>query len=331
MVLTVTCLHSDLDLAMHLLRTALLDPVVRENEYSSALAMLKNEGVRQAGTCAGMFASEGRRFLAGGTGYLADLDYSLVKGFSLEEVRGFVATAFKQGPVTLCVAGDFVPGIVEKAVGRFFGTMQQRTRTSRESMHLAFPAGERSMARINRALPQAGVIMALPVSVAGDEAQENEILLGLLRRIVADRLRLTLRETLGAAYSPVAYLMQPKEFPGYGYMAVQVETEAGKHELVEQAVRAILVDLASNGVIDEELDRARKQALGLRVKLASRLGFWRYQLLQVASGHRDAFMRAAKASQIISEAEAAQLSDLAERYFVPEKAAVFTVLPPDLQ
>jgi len=327
--LMVTCLYGDLDVAMHMLRTALLDPVVRENEYRSALAMLKNADARQAGTCAGVFASEGRRFLTGGTGYFADLDYAQARGFSLKDVRRFVAAAFKQGPVTLCAAGDFNPGNMEAKVGRFFGTLPQWKSASAATVHLAFPTGERSMARINRDLPQAGVLLALPVPVSSEEKPAEEIRLGLLRRIVADRLRINLREKLGATYSPRAYLLQSVKFPSYGYFAAQVETEAGKQELVERSVRAIFTDLARKGVTGEELERARKQALSLRKKILSRLGFWRYQLERAARARGDAFARAAAASKIIGEAKAGELSALAARYFVAEKAAVFTVLPPE--
>ncbi len=333
--LSVTCLRSDLEIVMHLMRTALVDPVLRENEFRSALSMLQNEDSRQAGTCSGVFASAGKRFLAGGAGYFSKLGYAEVNGFTLKEVQDFVSKAFTLGPVSMSAAGDFTTQDMEGMVGRFFGTLPARSHYDAKTVHLKFPVGQRAVEHINRDLPQAGVIVALPLPGQKGKSENSvlrvshkeQIQLYLLRSVVFDRLRVTLREKLGVAYSPSAYMVESLFFPGFGYMAAQVETEAGKSDLVEREVRSIFADLAAGGVTEEEFGRAKKQALSSRKKVQSRLVYWGYQLDSVARVRADEFARSAAALEFMRSAKAQELSILAARYFVPEKMAVFTVLP----
>jgi len=333
--LSVTCLRGDLETVMHLMRTGLVDPVVRENEFRSALAMLKNEDSRQAGTCSGVFASAGRRFLTGGAGYFAKLGYEQISGFALKEVQSFISKAFALGPLTMSVAGDFTTQDMEEKVGRFFGTLPARPHYEEKTVLLKFPVGQRAMERINRDLPQAGVTVAVPLP--GEEGKtaggvssadfEEQNQLHLLCAIVFDRLRVTLREKLGVAYSPRAYMMESVFFPGFGYMAAQVETAAGKSEFVEQEIRSIFADLAMNGVTEEEFGRAKKQALSSRKKVQSRLIYWRYQLDTVARARSDQFARSAAVIDVLRSLKAEELSALAAKYFISENMAVFTVLP----
>ncbi|XPV74704.1 MAG: M16 family metallopeptidase [Desulfovibrio sp.] len=333
--LNITCLRGDMKLAMHLLQTALLNPVITQNEYDAALAMLKSETKRKTGDSSGVFALNGKRFLASGDSHFADLEYNQVEGFSLKDVRLFIGNAFRRGPVTLCASGDFSPMEMEKMAGRFFGTLPQWKKDTGEKSLLNFPSGKTETAYLDQDVPQAGVIIAMPVSYIENtetNLEENTtyiegVKLRLLRRILSDRLRVNLRERLGIAYSPRAILVYSPLYAGYGYIGVQVRTEDGKTQVVKDEINKIFNKLVADGVTADELNRAVKQSLSIRKKVENRLGYWNSKLSSTAHIQVDSFARAARSNEFIQQVTVEDLHSIAKKYLVLNKAAVFTVLP----
>ncbi|BCS88136.1 peptidase M16 [Pseudodesulfovibrio sediminis] len=336
--LYVSCLRSDLDMAFHLLRTALLNPVVRQNQYDAALTQVKNDNSQQANTSSGVLSMKGKRFLAEGAGHFADLDYAEVETFSLKDVRNYISSAFRQGPLFLCAVGDFEPDVMENLAGRFFGTLPEWKAADGDPVKLHFPVGQSETAHIKHESSQAGVLLAVPVpyidsgeNVSGGHAvYVEQVKLRLLRRVLADRLRVNLRERLGVSYSPRAILKNSVLYKGYGYLGVQVETEVGNTEVVEKEIRKIMKDLTDSGVTAEELNRVVRQSLALQKKVVNRLGYWNSLLYTTARVHPDGFERAASAARIIESVSAQDMTVLARKYLMLDNAALFTVLPSDL-
>src|SRR6185503_5467933 len=102
----------------------------------------------------------------------------------------------------------------------------------------------------------------------------TRVALDLLASIVGDRIRIGVRETLGASYSPYALSRTSTVYPGDGAISLHAECDPEKVEALLAACFSVTDALAKSGVSAEELERAREPKLNeLRDALRTN-GFW---------------------------------------------------------
>src|SRR5262249_59201697 len=83
----------------------------------------------------------------------------------------------------------------------------------------------------------------------------------LLRAILTDRLRVRVREELGAAYAPMAAIQSTNSIANARQLVVIVEVAPGREQQVLETCLAICDDLGSKGIGTDELTRAREPLL----------------------------------------------------------------------
>ncbi len=80
--------------------------------------------------------------------------------------------------------------------------------------------------------------------------------LHILCDILVDRLRVKIREELGATYSPQKLLWGSSVWPSFGYFAVEVETSPAMAGKVATIIHRTATDLAAGGITQDEFERA---------------------------------------------------------------------------
>jgi zinc protease len=84
--------------------------------------------------------------------------------------------------------------------------------------------------------------------------------LRLLAGICEDRLRVQIRDALGATYSPTAGVDFSDTYPGFADIHCQLDVKPDQERKIAGLVNRVASDLAAHGITDDELQRAKAQA-----------------------------------------------------------------------
>jgi zinc protease len=251
----------------------------------------------------------------------------VVQGITMAQVGTWLRGAFDAAPITVVVVGDVDVDAAIRSVGATFGSLPPRRERRLHAERRAFPpmaAGLRESYAIDTDLPTSLVL----VQYATTDGAHTPTRRGLnwLTDVVNDRLRLEIREKLGAAYSPRASASSSMTLPGNGSLAMQAMCEPGRAQGLVDALLAVGERLATEGVAEEEVARLRPEVLA-RLRDAQRANGWWLEVLgnfhQARPVREDLRTMVAMAEQM----SAATISALAKKYLVSAKASVAIVHP----
>jgi len=332
-VIAGSSLNKDLPLLLHGMKSILLDQHIRQSDLDSALSLLQSEETDRTGTASGLMRSKGFPFMSGGV-IVPALTYKEAQQFTLAELQDFLKKELATGKLTFTAAGDFAPDALQKQIGQIFGDQKRAAYVSTAQFSNSFPAGQHVQARLTGELQQAGVLIgyAIPgpaseTAQADDPALLREIRYSILTKVLSDRMRIQIREKLGAAYSPFAFSWTRPDFAPYGIMCAYATTDAGKEQLVSTKAQRILDTVADSGITQDELDRAQRQLLAARINARKKLSFWSMLLQSESTLRKGTMARQPLREKIIKESTVDDMNTLAKELFSSSRRAQFTVLP----
>ncbi|HEX2860134.1 MAG TPA: insulinase family protein, partial [Lacunisphaera sp.] len=114
--------------------------------------------------------------------------------------------------------------------------------------------------------------------VEGDDYHTSRKL-QVLAEILGDRLRVKIREELGATYGPLQDVWGSEVWPGYGYLFVEIETAPKMAERVATLTRRIAADLAAKGITDDEFLRVIEPRRANLVQQLRNNAYWTHHVL----------------------------------------------------
>ena len=103
--------------------------------------------------------------------------------------------------------------------------------------------------------------------------------LQVLAEIINDRLRVKIREELGATYGPQRDVWGSSAWPGYGYFYVEIETTPAMAERVASMTRRIATDLTTKGITQDEFERVIEPRLASLKQELRNNGYWTQYVL----------------------------------------------------
>jgi zinc protease len=177
---------------------------------------------------------------------------------------------------------------------------------------------------IRTEIPKALVLMAVPTTDGFETARRRN--LGFLGTVIDDRLRLDVRERLGAAYAPAASAQASRVYPGVGLVTIQAMSDPDKVERLVEACKDVLRDLAQNGVTEGEVRRLAEPVLARLRDARRQNGFWLGALAQAQTAPED-LEEIRTAIDFYRNLSAEELSKLAAQYLPPERASILVVAP----
>jgi zinc protease len=174
-------------------------------------------------------------------------------------------------------------------------------------------------------IDKALLLVAFPTDDARDIHRTRR--LNVLAEIFSDLLREEVREKQGAAYSPGAYSWPSRTYPGYGLFLSYLPVAPQAVEPVLGAVYSIARGLASAGITSEELERALEPTLtGIREQLRQN-DYWLQTVMMGATRHPEQMEWSRTILDDYAGIQPEELTEMARRYLMPEKAAVFEARP----
>lgn len=318
-------LSSEFELLMQLVRTRLLDPVFREEAYRLSMDRFSEMYEQVESSVEGMIKLKGERFLAGGNPRYGLPPRAQFEGLEIAQVEQWLLPVFKNAPLEVTVVGDIDPEEVTKLVGKYFGTLDRSLSERGKLDDIQFPAGKSLAGSVQSKIDKAVVIVAWQTDDFWDISRTRR--LNALSSVFDDRLRVEIREKLGAAYSPVVYNQSSRVAPGYGVLRAILTVDPRQVRLVAERVREVGANLAVSGITEEELQRALEPTLTSIKDMVRTNRYWLQSVLSLSSRHPEQLTWPLTIQSDFASITTEEVGELAARYLQYDSAAEIMFSP----
>ena len=313
----------EMELMFQILQTFIQDAVFREDAWRLALKRYRQTYLAMRQTVDSALNLYGWRFLSGGDRRFGQPTPDELDGLSAVDVQKWVNPALQGGAMELSVVGDVDPATVIRLAARYLGSLPGKRKDAPKAADRTapvFPEARQMDIPIDSKIQKALLVMAFPTDDVWDIGRTRRM--NILAEIVSERLRLRIREKLGAAYSTGAYSWPSRAYPGYGLFIIYIPLGPQAMDVVRSEVKAIVRDLRQKGVSAEELQRALEPTL---TDIKDRLQENRYWLNTVLVGASRDPVQLEWSRTITSDyagTRKAEIEQMARRYLDLSKLAV---------
>jgi len=272
-------------------------------------------------------ALKGQRFFASGDKRFGFPSYDVVKKLKLDHIKGWFDPYIKKDVIEISVVGDFDVDKVTSLVSKYFGTLPARDTVSSSTKTLtpAFPAGRSLDIHVETKIPKSLIVVAYPTEDIWDIKRARR--LNVMADIFSDRLRVRIREKMGAAYSPFAYNQPSRAYPGYGVFYSFIHVNPEEIKTVEAEVKKIASDMCRHGVTCEEFKRAVKPTLTSINDQMRENSYWLNTVLSGSGRHPEQIDWSRTLMKDYASITADEISDIAKQYLDNSKSAVVIIMP----
>ncbi|RPJ83115.1 MAG: insulinase family protein [Deltaproteobacteria bacterium] len=199
----------------------------------------------------------GKRFLAGGDHRFGLPELETLKQISLSDIQSWILDALQSSPLEISVVGDFDPQEVIELTAQYFGSLPSRKELSNDGVPSSlpvFPIAQTHKIKVPTKINKGIVTVAYPTTDFWNISNTRR--LSVLGEIYSERMRIIIREKLGASYSTYAYNHSSRAYKGYGLFQAVAQINPDEKIRVESEIKKIATDIAAKGITDDELRRA---------------------------------------------------------------------------
>ena len=255
-VLTGSSITDEIALLFQLFHAHLVDPGFRQDAYDLALSQMAQEYDSLKHSISGGMVFEGDRFLAGGDTRFGLPDFDTLKKNTLADIERWISPALASADLEISIVGDMDPDTVIDLAAVYLGSLAPRSdkQDAHDDRQPVFPAGKSLSVSVPTVIPKAMVTVAWPTGDFRDNYRNRR--LSVLSEIVSDRMRVRVREQMGASYTADAYNNPSRAYHGYGRFNTLVQADPKDTGKIVETLKDIAADLAAREIQDDELTRA---------------------------------------------------------------------------
>ncbi|MGM0451820.1 MAG: M16 family metallopeptidase [Thermodesulfobacteriota bacterium] len=263
----------------------LMDPAFRKTAYKLATKQFTQKYQSLGHSIEGAMQLEGSRFLAGGDPRFGLPALETLKQTRLADIREWITGAMENSPIEIAVVGDMEPDRIIELAATFFGTIAERSDISEpeKERHPDFPENKSTNIDVPTRIDKGLVLVAYPTTDIWNIDHTRQ--LSILSQVVSDRMRIKIREQMGAAYSQAAYNKPGRAYPDWGIFNAYAVIDPEDAGAVKQALKEIAADLNKNGATEDEVKRAVQPVLTDIKESLKTNNYWLNTVLKGASRH----------------------------------------------
>jgi len=268
-------------------------------------------------------------FLSGGDSRIGFPAREMAQKHSFATLAAWLNPMLAAAPIEVTLVGDLDVDASIAEVAKTFGALPARgegTAIAANSRKLKFPQPPETRRFVYPAVAGRPTTLVLdwPVRDALTIAERRR--LHLLAAVLEDRLRVQIREEMGASYVIDATFLYSEAYPGFASLRCRLDVATKSAKKVAEQVAAIAGELGGKGVTAEELGRAQAQAVATAHQQLARNEYWLGVLddSQTRPGRLD---EARSLERDFAGATPADLDLLARRYLGPKNLFRFFVEP----
>ena len=317
----------ELVLLFQLLHAHLVDQGFREDAYRLSMERFKQQYDTLSRSINGAMVLHGRRFLAGGDHRFGLPPHEIFKQLTLDHVRSWVNSSLKTDTIEVSAVGDFDVDSIITLASKYLGSLSATLKTDiqQRSTSPHFPISQSTTLSVATNIPKGMVIIAFPTEDLWDIKTTRR--LSVLGDIVSDRLRETIREHLGSAYSTFAFNRPSRAYAGYGVFQAIVHVDPQEAEGVVKEVKNILIDIVKHGVTKDETNRATAPTLTSIKDMLRKNEYWLGTVLSGSKRHPQQLDWSRTILKDYASITEEDISILSKTYFDMSKMATIIIKP----
>lgn len=328
-VFSAHCARRDVLLSLQLIAAYLTDSAYRLEALREAQAEFGTMYATLAASPGGPISIGALRTLTGGDRRFGVPLSEEISARDVSELVDWIDPQLKHGAIELSIVGDLTWDEAETTVARTLGALparQSRADTrSAAIVHFAPTPDRPFLAPVDSKLTQCAIALFWPVPALKDVHEERRC--SVLSSVLAERLRVRLREELGAAYSPSATFVHTDGFETISYFTLYAEVEAARAPQALQIVQRETAALAARGPDADEFNRAKQPYLrGMDDYLHSN-AYWGTTVLADAQQRPERIAAARDRAGDLAAITRAEVTSLARRFLNPKDAFTFLTAP----
>jgi zinc protease len=322
---------AEVQLLFELLYAHILDPGYRESAYTRAVRQFERQYESLAHSIEGGLQLKGSRFLAGGDTRFGLPEFETLAGNELNEIEAWIEGAKKSSPMEIAVVGDIDPETVIALAARFLGTLPAAREhpsddiPAEKTRHPVFPEGGRLQHEVPTRMDRALLMVSYPSTDMHDIEKTRR--LSILAAVFSDRMRIRIRDGLGAAYSQGAYSSPSRAYKGYGLFNAYVIIDPELHETIEKEIRTIAENLNESGITEDERQRAVQPVLAGITSQIKTNNYWLNTVLKGAARHPRQLDWSRSIFMDYASITVEDINNVAERYLENDLAATLLFYP----
>lgn len=246
---------------------------------------------------------------------------------TFEEVSPWIRTHWLAGSLEIGLVGDFDPSVAVAAAAATVGTLPPRADGHTEDRELLTLRTTPFRNTIEMETPDqaAAVELTWPVPDAADHRTYRGLRLAV--DALVDRLRIKLRQEMGATYSPEGRFRRAPAQRNFGYVAVTLTFDpTHAKDLAERAIR-LADEFARAGATEEEFLRLRAPAKAESEEQLRSNAWWLNRVLVRAQSRPEVLTDARTLASGYDAVTLADLNRAAARYLPASHASYDCVMP----
>lgn len=321
--LTGTSLAEEFEMLLQLIYTQLHDPAFRKTAFEKSRERAGKMFDQIQNTVEGQGQLVGSKFLTGDNPFYTMANRTQVMDVQLHQVVEWLQPVFSAAPLEINVVGDIDQQNALALVQRYFGRENRSEHTLVQPTMVLFPQGQEFVHRVSSSIDKALVTVAWQTDDFWDIARTRR--LNLLASVLGDRLRLKVREELGATYSPVVYNQSSRTHQRFGMLQSKMTVSPDQALAMAELVKEVALELGKQGIEEPELERALEPTLTSIRDMQRNNSYWLNAVMALSSRHPKQLQWPLSIVNDFQSITAGELQQLADLYLKPELAAEFVV------
>jgi zinc protease len=322
--------EEDFELQLQLIAAYLTDPGFRPEAHRLFLRNLDGLYNQLTHVPGAVLVDKGARLLASGDFRFGFPTRSELEARTLEESAAWLKSQLMTSPLEVAVVGDFADSErILQMVNKVFGALPEREWERPEftdEREVAFPADlkEETLTVISES-DRAIVTVNWPTADQSDIKRTRR--LSILSSIVSDRMRVQIRENIGAAYSPYATNSSSDTYSGYGFLRAYVGVDPGQIDSIQSILLEIGDTLVAEGISEDELVRAIEPVKNQIEEYRRTNGYWLNSVALRSQSQPERLEWARSFADFWGTITVEEIEELAKSYLSSDRAAAIRVVP----
>ncbi len=252
-----------------------------------------------------------------------------VESLTTEDAKDWIESDLKEGYLEVSVVGSFDPEAAIEALSATLGNLPNRAAEKPDytkEREVGFPEATAKVFEFDSEIPKGMAVVHWPTTDIYDIKTSRR--LGMLSAILADRLRVKVREELGDAYSPFAHNLPSDTWTGYGYLFASVTVDPDQGESVTEVISEIAKDLATGeSITEDELERAKKPQVTQIEEMRRTNRYWLGSVLESSQEYPERLEWSRSFVEDYKSITVDEVNALAKEYLTADKQVSVIVRP----
>jgi zinc protease len=322
------CSPDTLDLALQLCAADVSAPGYRPEALQEFLSKLPAIYAQFEHTPEGLKLTDVAPFLRSGDPRYVLPPLEVMQKFTMDDLKAWLREPLRNGYMEVTIVGDVNLEAALGSVAKTLGALPKRADIKpsyANARQIRFPTETKYKEfKFVAQTPRAMSLIYWPTDGARNVVRNLRT--GILANVLSDRLRLKVRQELGATYSPSAESYSPDAFPDFGFIGSELTVEPGRAAEIGQLVAKIGADLAASEISDDEFQRAIKPTLSSLDDVVKNNGYW-IGVLECSQEDPAVLDAARNLKAEFTSITKQEIQVLARKYLAEGKATVISVVP----